>query len=135
MKKLLLLSIITLGLSNLASAQYADLAGAVASINTVLTKAPAPCSFQVAPNGEAKKQDSEYTDVVYTFNLNNVELIQYEQEGPSHRVKFVCASGNKCFHCDKNAGAGVVHFLEVDSKGDADEIIKAFQFIKQKIAF
>ncbi|MGB0862090.1 MAG: hypothetical protein ACPG19_07945 [Saprospiraceae bacterium] len=135
MKQLLLLSILVLGLSTVASAQYADVNAAVSAINAITSAAPAPCTFEVTANGLAKKLDSEYTDVVYDFNMNDVELVQYEAELRQHRIKFVCASGNKCFHCEKNAGAGVFHYIEINSKEEGETIVAAFMYIKSQVSF
>jgi hypothetical protein len=135
MKHLLLLSILVLGLSATASAQYSDVNSALSAINAITANAPAPCSFEVTANGVAKKLDSEYTDVVYDFNMNDVELVQYEAELRQHRIKFVCASGNKCFHCEKNAGAGVFHYIEVNSEEEGKTIVAAFMYIKSQVNF
>ncbi len=133
MKSLLLTSIFSLLITVISFAQYDGIQSAVAEINATMKNAPTACSFEVADNGETKKQD-EY-GVIYDFNLNEVEVFQYEKQGNSHFVKFACASGNKCFHCDKNLGEGVIHFLEVSSEEDANKVIKAFKYLKQNIKF
>jgi len=133
MKSLFLTTLFTVLVSAVSFAQFDGIESAVAAVNTVMKGAPTTCSFEVADNGEAKKQD-EY-GVVYDFNFNQVEVIQYEKQGNSHFVKLACASGNKCFHCDKNLGEGVIHFLEVNSEEDANKVVKAFMFIKQNVKF
>lgn len=123
--------ILALGLTNISFAQYSDIASAVADINTTLASASNTSVFEITDKGLAKKIDTEH-NVVYEFNLNNVEMIQHEQQLNNHLIKFICESGKKCFHCDKNEGEGIIHYLPVDSEATAQKIIEAFKYLKQK---
>lgn len=131
MKQVALIIILSFAFSMTGFAQYADINAAVTEINTLLASAPTKSSFTVDEKGETKKVDEH--DVTYEFNLNDVEMVKYEKNGVSHLVKFICASGNKCFHSEDNLGGGVFHYLELDTEADAKKVVEAFMFIKQKI--
>lgn len=130
-KNIFLTFIITLIVSTFSFAQYDNLTAAVADINSTLTSAGNTSVFTVDEKGEAKKEDQEF-GTIYEFNLNSVEMIQHEQQLNKHMVKFLCASGKECFSCADNKGAGVIHFLEVDTQANAEKIIAAFLYLKRE---
>jgi hypothetical protein len=130
-KNIFITLILGLSLTNISFAQYNSIESAVAGINTVLAAASNTSVFNIDDKGLAKKIDTEH-NVVYEFNLNNVEMIQHEQQLNNHLIKFICASGKKCFYCDKNEGEGIIHYLAVDSEATATKVIEAFKYIKQQ---
>jgi hypothetical protein len=130
-KNIFITLILALGLTNISFAQYTNVANAVSDINTVLASASNTSIFEITDKGIAKKIDTEH-NVVYEFNLNNVEMIQHEQQFNSHMIKFICASGKKCFYCDKNEGEGIIHYLEIEDEASAKQIIAAFKYVKQQ---
>ena len=132
MKNIFITLILALGLTNVSVAQFTSIASAVTDINVILASAESTSIFEINDKGFAKKIDTEHSDVYYEFNLNNVEMIQHEQQFNNHVIKFICASGKKCFYCEKNEGEGIMHFLAVDSEGNAKKIISAFKYIKQQ---
>lgn len=126
---LIILSI--LGFSFNAAGQYADKAEAVDKINSILKKSASPASLEMNDIGTVKLYDLEYTDVIYVFNINEVELIEYEVELRQHRIKFVCLNAKKCFHCEKNNGVGIFHYLEVNNKEEGLELVLALNYLKK----
>jgi hypothetical protein len=124
--------ILALGLTNISFAQYTNIADAVTDINTTLASASNTSVFEVSDKGLATKIDTDHSGVVYEFNLNNVEMIKHEQQLNNHLIKFICASGKKCFYCEQNEGEGIIHYLAVDSAESAKKIISAFKYVKQQ---
>jgi hypothetical protein len=126
---LIILSI--LGFSFNAAGQYADKAEAVSVINTILKKSTNPASLEMNDIGTVKLYDLEYTDIIYVFNIHEVELIEYEAELRQHRIKFVCLNAKKCFYCEKNNGVGIFHYLEVNNEEEGLELVLALGYLKK----
>ncbi len=134
MKNILLITALVLGFANISFAQYDGIQAAVKEINSILATAPTALEITVEENGATKKNDIA-NSVVYDFNLNDVSLIQYEKQLNQFMVKFACASGKKCFHCEENLGGGIIHYIEASSEADAKKLVEAFMYLKKEIKF
>lgn len=109
--------------------QYSNVTEALKEINTTLQSINVEMTCD--DKGNATKTDVEF-NVIYEFNLNNVEIIQTYKEGPSNMVQFICASGKQCFYCDKNEGEGIFHFINVGDLASAEKIVLALKYIKRE---
>lgn len=136
MKTITFFLILSLSIIHVQSTQvqFSDVKEAVAAINTIMAASPNPCEFQLASNGVMTKRSIDY-DAVYTFNMIEVNNIEYQEEGGMHRLAMYCTIGKQCFFSDQNEGGGLKHFLIVNSKAEADQVIAAFDFIKQQVSF
>lgn len=136
MKTFSLLLLLSLGAiwTTPQSVAFADVKEAIASINAIMASSPNPCAFEIAENGTLTKRSIEY-DVVYTFDMIEVNHIEYQEEGGMHRLAMFCTVGKQCFFSDQNEGGGLKHFLIVNSKAEADQVKAAFEYIKQQVSF
>lgn len=136
MKTILLFSLFALSFLTTSplQGQYTDVKAAIASLNTIMATSPNPCTFEIAPNGVITKRSTEY-DVTYTFNMIEVNHIEYQEEGGMHRLAMYCTVGKQCFFSDQNEGGGLKHFLIVNSKAEADQVVAALEYIKEQVSF